>query len=204
MCFNKTDCDLVIAADGGYDYLKKSVIEADILIGDFDSITAVPDGKEIIRHPVEKDDTDSFLAYKLGLEKGYRTFVVLGGIGGRLDHTIANIQMLCNMAKNHSRGFLVGDGTVISVIDNSAIRFTKDNNGNFGVFAHNTSANGVTIKGAKYNLQNSTITPEYPVGVSNEFIGTEASVSVTDGQLLLIWYENQKEFFERINTYMEE
>ncbi len=202
--FQAHDNDFVIAADGGYDFLKKMGIEADVLIGDFDSISVLPEHKCIIRHPVEKDDTDSFLAYKLGYEKGYRNFVLYGGIGGRIDHTVANLQMLCNMSKNHSRGFLVGENTVISAIHNGRINFSKENIGKLGVFAHGKDAQGVTISGLRYCVNNSLITSDFPIGVSNEFMGEKAFIEVNDGTLLVIWYENEKDFIRKLKTYLED
>ena len=202
--FNADSSDYVIAADGGYDLLKNFNIMPDALIGDFDSVKSSPDHQNILRHPVEKDDTDSFLAYKFGYEKGYRTFVIYGGMGGRIDHTIANMQMLYHMAKNGARGFLIGENTVITAIHNSKFSFPSDTCGNFGVFAQGSDANGVCIKGAKYTADNVSITPEFPIGVSNEFIGEKATVSVSDGTLLLVWYESEKILLEKIKKYMEE
>ncbi len=202
--FNIKTSDIVIAADGGYDLLKKANIEADVLIGDFDSVASSLNHSCIIKHPVEKDDTDSFLAYKLGYEKGYRTFVIYGGTGGRTDHTIANIQMLSHMAKNDARGFLIGENTIITAIHNAKISFTGENNGKLGVFAHGNAANGVNIRGVKYTLEDGHISPDFPIGVSNEFIGTNATISVSDGTLILIWYENEKEFLKKINIYLED
>lgn len=202
--FSKNSDDFVIAADGGYDMLEKSGIKPDVVIGDFDSVSAPVKHKCVIKHPVEKDDTDSFLAYKLGYDKGYRTFVIYGGVGGRMDHTVANMQMLCNMAKNGARGFLVGENTVITAICNSKISFSAGNSGKLGVFAHGAEANGVSISGVKYTLDNGTVTPDFPIGVSNEFTGRCAEISVSDGTLLIIWYENEKDFTKRIKIYAEE
>ncbi len=184
--------------------LEQANIEADVLLGDFDSIDAVPNHQNTIKHPVEKDDTDSFLAYKLGFKKGFRNFIVFGGIGGRMDHTMANIQMLCHMAKNGAKGFLVGNNTVVSAIHNSAIRLSPENCGKIGVFAHGGVANGVSISGLKYTLDNGTLTPDFPLGVSNEFTGEKAYISVTDGTLLVIWYENEIGFINRIQSYLED
>ena len=152
--FSSGSSDCIIAADGGYDLLRNLNIQPDVLIGDFDSVKSPLNHKCIVKHPVEKDDTDSFLAYKLGYEKGYRTFIIYGGMGGRIDHTIANMQMLCHMAKSGARGFLIGENTVITAIYNSHIRFSCDTFGKFGVFAQGADANGVCIKGAKYSAEN--------------------------------------------------
>lgn len=191
--------DIVIAADGGYDILTKSKIIPDILLGDFDSIENMPEHKEIIKHPSEKDDTDTFLAYKLGFDKGYRNFVIIGGIGGRIDHTIANIRTLSDIAENGGRGFLLGNDAVLTVIKDK-IEFSKTSNGYISVFS-NEKDTIITEKGLKYSLENTLLSPSTTLGTSNEFIGERAEISVKDGSLLVIWYENQENFLKNINYY---
>jgi thiamine pyrophosphokinase len=95
--------DYVIAADAGYNTLKRLGITADLLVGDFDSLGFRPEHPNIVEHPPEKDDTDMMLAVKEGLRRGSRTFVILGGLGGRLDHTVANIQTLAFLPKQCAR-----------------------------------------------------------------------------------------------------
>lgn len=201
--FTVNEKDFVIAADGGYDLLQKSGIASDVLIGDFDSINSEIYHNNIIRHPIEKDDTDSFLAYKLGFEKGYRDFIIFGGIGGRFDHTLANVQMLSHMAKNDARGFLAGENTIITAIHNSKLSLPSTNTGKIGVFAHSSTARGVDISGLKYTLDKGEISPDFPLGVSNEFIGENARISVTDGTLIIVWYESILEFLNKIEIYTE-
>ena len=84
------DGDIIIAADGGYDTLKKLGIEPDLLLGDMDSLTEVPRALEKLVYPVRKDETDTHLAYLEGVRRGYTDFVIYGGVGGRDDHTFAN------------------------------------------------------------------------------------------------------------------
>ena len=155
------------------------------------------------KSPIEKDDTDSFLAYKLGFEKGYRDFIIFGGIGGRFDHTLANVQMLCHMAKNDARGFLAGENTIITAIHNSKLSLPSTNTGKIGVFAHSSTARGVDISGLKYTLDKGEISPDFPLGVSNEFVGENARISVTDGTLIIVWYESILEFLNKIEIYTE-
>lgn len=194
--------DLVIAADGGFDILKKRNIDPDIILGDFDSIEMLPEHQNVIRHPVEKDDTDTFLAYKLGLERGYRNFVIFGGIGGRLDHTIANIQLLLNVAKNAGRAFLVGNGSICSTIIDSKLEFSKYHSGNISVFAQGTTAKNVQIKGLKYTAEGISLTPEFPLGVSNQFVGERAEVSAKEGALLIVWSEKCESFLKNISDFL--
>ena len=115
---NNNSDNFIIAADGGFDILLKKNAAPDLLLGDFDSISKLPKCDNIMKFPVEKDYTDTFLAYEEGTKRGYRNFVIYGGMGGRIDHTIANIQTLANISKNGGRGFLIGNGTVITTITN--------------------------------------------------------------------------------------
>ena len=97
--------DLVIAADGGYAHLHG--IQADLVVGDFDSLGFIPAGESVVRHPAEKDDTDTMLAVKTGLERGETEFHIYGGMGGRrTDHTVANFQALLYLARRGARGWL--------------------------------------------------------------------------------------------------
>lgn len=194
--------DIVIAADGGYNILKDKDIHADVLLGDFDSIQELPDHNNIIRYPVQKDDTDTFLAYKLGWENGYRSFIIFGGVGGRIDHTYANIQTLLNIAKNGGRAFLIGDNTIMTTIYNSKLIFPDDFSGNISIFAQGAIAKNVTIKGLKYCVDSINLMPDIPLGVSNEFIGERAEISVKDGALLMVWNETVQSFLENIGNFI--
>lgn len=183
--------DLTIAADGGFDFFQKSGIQPAILLGDFDSIENLPAvTDQVIRYPTEKDDTDMMLAIKVGLSHGYRTFVLFGGLGNRIDHTLANIQSLVYLAKKDAIGFLYGNGTYITAIRNAWLVFPKRKDGILSVFAHNQTVRGVTLNGLKYPLTNATLYNNIPLGVSNEFIGKEAKISVEKGTLVVIWYGN--------------
>ena len=103
--------DFTIAADGGWLACRKTEVIPDLLLGDFDSLSAQPDFPNILRVPVEKDDTDTMLAVKTGLERGETEFHIYGGMGGRrTDHTVANFQALLYLASRGARGWLYGQG----------------------------------------------------------------------------------------------
>ncbi len=179
--------DLLIAADAGYLHLKKLNIEPDILLGDFDSMHA-PEDKEVIVHPVMKDDTDTMLAIKLGFEKGYKEFVIYGALGGeRTDHTVANIQSLAFIVDNGGSGTIVGDGERFALIKNSEITIPKGKNPTFSVFAYGGIAEGVTINGAVFNVENILVSPFFPLGVSNKIKDDKATISVRNGCLLIVY-----------------
>lgn len=179
--------DFVIAVDGGYEYVKGNRI--DLVVGDFDSLSYVPEHPNVITLKPEKDDTDMMVALKEGLKRGYETFYIYGGCGGRIDHTYANIQSLAYLADHHARGYLFTKSQVITMVQNDSITFPGDTLGYVSVFAYGEKAEGVTIKGLKYSLENEVLCDSFPLGVSNEFTGKTAEISVQKGRLLVI-YEN--------------
>ncbi len=185
--FNPSENDLVIAADGGYNTLKKLNIKPDLVVGDFDSLGKIPENENIIKHPVKKDDTDTLLAIKIGLEKGYKRFSVYGAIGGRLDHTVATLQTAAYVAENGGIAYIHDGNYTVTAIKNSAIRFTSDAKGYISIFALSGVAKGVTIKGLLYELNDAEITPSFPIGVSNEFLNKGSEISINDGVLTIIF-----------------
>lgn len=185
--------DLIIAADGGSAHLKRTVFQPDVVIGDFDSSACPTEGAEVIRLPVEKDDTDMLAAIRLGMERGFRFFRLYGGTGGRMDHTLANLQLLSFLSKRGARGLLVGNDTSFTAITDGALLFDEASTGILSVFAQGGTAFGVNLEGLKYPLTNATLLADYPLGVSNEFTGVPARVSVGSGTLLIVYTHTVKE-----------
>lgn len=194
----KQSQDLIIAADKGYETLLKNEISPDLVVGDFDSLNYIPNHPNTVLHPVKKDDTDTFLSVEEGFDRGYKSFVILGGIGGRrLDHTIANIQTLIHIAKGGGRGVLLGKNTVITAINNAKIFLPDKKRGFLSVFSFGAPAKEVEIKGFKYELSGAALDCATPLGVSNEFIGRKnAFISVKKGTLVIMWYENTRKILE--------
>ena len=176
--------DMVIAVDGGYRYLEGQRI--DLVVGDFDSLAYVPEHFNVIQLPPEKDDTDMLFAIKEGLRAGYQTFYIYGGTGGRVSHTIANVQCLAYLAEHGAKGYLIDSQEILTLLVNESITFDKSCKGYLSVFSYGESAKGVTLEGLKYLLSDATLTQSMPLGVSNEFVGKEARVTVREGALLLI------------------
>ena len=184
-----TDGDIVIAADGGYEYLDKIGIKPDIYMGDFDSAPKPQTNADIEVFKCEKDDTDTLLAVKHGFELGFKSFKIYGGCGGRADHTFSNIQTLAYIVSRGGRAMLFGTSEVYTVTD-SEVSFGGDMKGKISVFSLSDKAEGVSIKGLKYELEDSVLTNLFPLGVSNEFIGKPSEISVKNGLLLIIYYRN--------------
>lgn len=186
------DGSYVIAADKGIVQLRKKGVEPDLVVGDFDSLGYVPEARELVRHPVEKDDTDMMLAVREGLRRGYRDFILYGGVGGRLDHTLANVQTLGFLQARGARGLLYGEGTAVTLLENGAMCFPAAAQGTLSVFCFGDKAEGVSESGLHYPLENASLTNAFPLGVSNDFTGQESSVSVQKGKLLLLWQSTAK------------
>ena len=178
--------DLVIACDGGYVHCVERGLRMDIVAGDFDSLGYVPKHPRTVRLRPEKDDTDTGWAVKEGLKRGYREFVIYGGTGGRISHTLANIALLSDLAARGCSGLMIGQKTWYRVICNGGISFDSTERGYLSVFCLGDEAKGVFEEGLKYGLRDALLTKEYPLGVSNEFIGKQSRVSVREGTLLLI------------------
>ena len=189
--FKINEEDLVIAADAGILNPKKLGIEPDYIIGDFDSLGYTPDNTNTIIHPIEKDDTDTMLAVKLGFDKGFKSFRIFGGIGGRLDHTLANIQTASFITENGGNAVFYGTNESFTVIKNSKISFTENHKGNISIFALDNCKN-VSINGLLYELENGNLTPDFPLGTSNKFINRAAEISIAEGKLLIIWENEDK------------
>ena len=139
--------DLVIAADGGQGALSRLHARADIVVGDFDSLREAPDGGEVVRLPAEKDDTDMVAALRLALARGCRDIRIYGAAGGRIDHTIANLQSLNFLARQGARGVLVEEHYSVTSILNGEIRFAAASRGMLSVFAQGGEARGVYLEG---------------------------------------------------------
>ncbi len=190
--------DYVIAADRGFDSLMAYGVRPDLAVGDFDSLGHRPNHPNVIQLPAEKDDTDMVCALRRGIDLGYRRFILLGGVGGRLEHTLGNLQLLDWLALRQAQGFLVGEKTAATCIrDGMSIIFPPSMTGYLSVFCNSGTAAGVDEIGLKYPLDNYTLTGDFPLGVSNQFLGREASVSVKQGSLLLIW-EDKGDFYSKL------
>ena len=180
--------DLVIAADGGFDHLRKAKIEPHLFVGDMDSLASkLPEGLEKITFPERKDYTDMHLAFLEGKRRGYQDFEIYGGTGGRGDHTFANISLLLAIAEDGCRGKLVTEEEIYTVIKNDSLTLKGEANKYVSVFAIGEKAEGVTIKGLDYEVNDVTLTPDFPLGVSNRFTEKRAEISVKNGSLLVIY-----------------
>lgn len=184
--------DYIMAADAGVRTVRALGLTPSLILGDFDSLGETPAGALVF--PVRKDDPDSMLAVREGLARGYTDFTLYGALdGARPDMAVANYQALAFLANRGAHGVLVGKDYFASVVTNGHLDFPAGRKGKISVFCHGAPARGVTIAGLSYALMDGELFPDVPLGVSNEFTGAEASVSVREGSLLVFWQRMEAE-----------
>lgn len=178
--------DFIICVDGGSRHLKDLNVTPDIIIGDLDSAGSLPDGVGVLKFKSEKDETDTMLAVMHGLEKGFKDFLLLGGLKGRLDHTFANLCTLSYISRHGAKGHFADADNEAYFVENGSIAFEKREGYYISVFPFGKDAVGVTEEGLKYSLDNAVMKCEFPNGVSNEFLDGRGVITVKDGALLII------------------
>lgn len=184
--FTPPEGTYIIAADRGYLTVKQMGFTPNLVLGDFDSLDEIPQSCEIIRAVPEKDDTDTMLAVKTALERGYSQISIVGALGGRLDHTFANIQTLAYILKNGGFGRLMGENDTVELLNEGEYSYRRRAGTYLSLFAYGEST-VITTRGTKYDLTVHRLDNDFPLGVSNEIIGDKCSVSVHEGQLLVIF-----------------
>lgn len=179
--------DFIICADSGFDIATESGFAPDLLIGDFDSIKAVPENVCIITLPVEKDVTDTVAAFNEGVERGFNSFILFGGTGGRFEHTFANISLMANASKSGITFEIIDNKHIFRSITNSSIKIKHKENQQVSVFAFGDRAFGVTLKGFHYPLWDYTLDPfNGALGTSNHIVEDYGEISVSNGTLIII------------------
>ncbi len=178
--------DFLLACDAGVRNAAVLGVTPDLIIGDFDSAprpdTAVP----VITLPTVKDDTDTHYAARWLLEHGYRDITLLGALGGRRPElTLASYATALYLARGGARVLLADAGCEVRCLVPGAPLTLRQDAARpwayFSLFAFGGALEGVTIRGAKYPLQNARLTPEYPLGVSNEFAAGTVTLRCTAG-----------------------
>ena len=183
---------LVIAADSGYDNAKTLgyAERCDFVVGDFDSTKekAFCSRAKIVRVPAEKDETDTQLAINIAIENGADELYIVGGLSGRLDHTLSNLYLLEALAKVGIYATICdGKNRVRYLKERSSLLIQKGEYKYFGLILISENAKGVTVEGAKYPLQNAKLTRNDPsFAISNEVIENFAMVSIKKGGLFVI------------------
>ncbi|MGN1306481.1 MAG: thiamine diphosphokinase [Faecousia sp.] len=178
--------DFFLFCDSGLRHMEGLNAAPDLIVGDFDSHANPHLPVETIVLPCEKDDTDTVFAMKTAVERGFCDFLLVGVIGGRLDHTLANVSALLWLHHQGKSALAVDDYSELEIVSKAAVQIPP-RYPFFSLLNISGTAEGITIKNAKYPLENAAIQCDYQYGVSNEVLpGKIAEVSVAKGELLLI------------------
>lgn len=180
--------DYIIAADGGQNRAREFGLQPDCVIGDFDSTTLNEDFDCLyITYPAEKDLTDTEAALTHALEKGCRNVILLGGMGGRLDHTMGNIGLLDKYYSSFDHMEFIDGKNRMELLKNSGRTLKRDARYKyFGLVSLNAGASGIDIRGAKYELTGASLERASTLGVSNEFSEDTVEIYVREGTLLIV------------------
>ena len=182
-----SDDDFIICADGGIKHLNAIGKIPDVFVGDFDSCNAneLCEGIEIHKHNAKKNDTDTKLAIDIAFENGYGNIEILGGLGGRVDHLLANVFLLKYIHENGGTGKIVDEKNTILLLTDKVI-LEKEDNAFVSVVPISSTLNGVTNKGLVYPLNDYTMHLGTTRGISNEFADDFAQISIDTGEALVI------------------
>jgi thiamine pyrophosphokinase len=168
--------DLLVAADGGANVLRRLDMRPHMVVGDFDSLEddtqtwLDTQPGQILRLSPRKDETDLEIALLLAVERGAQVLDLFGALGGRLDHTFANITMLTMEQL---------DGRRVRMVDNTQELMVS-------LLPLSAAVSGITIQGFYYPLTDATLYAAHARGVSNILLASEAHIATRDGWLLVI------------------
>ncbi|MFR1797048.1 MAG: thiamine diphosphokinase [Ruthenibacterium sp.] len=177
--------DVILAADAGWKTARALGFAPTLALGDFDTAPA-PKGPDVLRLPTEKDDTDTFFAARKALEMGCSEVLILGGIGGRLDHTLANICTLLFLEQHGVRAWLRSETTLVRVLLPGQYKFPAQKDVYVSLFPMCGAVHGLCLRGFRYPLENAVLEPASTLGTSNEFAAQAGHVSFSQGTLIYL------------------
>ena len=182
------DGDLILAADAGFLTAQRMGVTPTVLLGDFDSLGEpdVPDGTELIRVPAEKDDTDTQLAVRVALERGATELVIVGGLSGRVDHTLSSLAILEDLNRRHIPAILTDGKNRVRFVRNSGALIARSKFRYLSLIAADPTVKGVSVDGCKYPLKNAKLSRLDQYAVSNEITGNCALVEIRRGGVWVV------------------
>lgn len=191
-CLENIDIDYVICADGGLEKVKKLGLKPDLILGDFDSVdsSVLENYKQLeietVTFPSEKDYTDMELAVEYAVQKGFKHVVMIGASGTRLDHTLANIQLL---EKYHNMGIdieIIDNNNHIKIIsDNADIKIKYEKDCFVSLVPVTETIEGLTLEGFKYPLNNVIVKRGTAFLISNEITQNIGRIILKKGTALV-------------------
>ena len=186
--------DLRIAADGGYRTARRLGEKIVLLVGDMDSLDGASAvaaeveqlGGEVLRVPAEKDETDTQLAVHEAVRRGADEIVIIGGLSGRLDHTLSNLAILESLGEHRIVARITDGRNRVRFLKNDSLLLANEGFRYLSLVAVDEKCRGVGAEGVKYPLTNATLHRTNQFAVSNEIIGPAALISVKRGRMYVI------------------
>ena len=180
--------DLIIAADGGLLNATALGVTPDILLGDLDSLGSAkpPKTTEVLQVPAEKDFTDTQLAVDTAIKKGATEIVIIGGLEGRLDHTLSNLSLLEELSAKRVHAHITSGANRVRYINSTSTLIPKSGYRYLSILCLTDKAKGVSAEGCKYPLKNATLRRNFQYAISNEIVGNCALISVRKGGIYII------------------
>lgn len=180
--------DLCIAADSGYKNAQLCGVKVSLLVGDMDSIAAIPEDKtlERIRVPAEKDVTDTQLAVEIARRRGADEIVLIGGFGGRVDHELSNLSLLEDLERDGIHAVMVNGRNRARFLDSTSTLIPRSGYPYLSLIAVDPVVKGVEIKGCRYPLDKARLTRRNQFAVSNEITGNCALIAIRRGAVYII------------------
>ena len=180
--------DYVMAVDGGYESLESVGVVPDMVLGDFDSLGYVPKGVRTSRFPEHKDKSDMELAFERAKQRRFDTVYAFGALGGRLDHTLANLQVGARFSEAGVTVFMVGEREVLAFVTGpDAFEAEARESGTVSVFALSDVCEGVFERGMEWDLDDVTLTSRTSQGLSNELVGEPVMIGVETGTIVIFF-----------------
>ena len=188
---SQTHYDIIICADGGIKNTLKLGLLPNIVMGDLDSIDVnaldiiKKENIEIMKYPKEKDETDTELVLDYLIDRGYESVTMIGCLGNRMDHSLANIYLLKKLLKNRVKAHIIDDKNDITLIDDEIV-FVNKRNSIVSLIPLTDQVDGITSEGLYYPLDNSVMVKDKPYGISNIVVENYAKVQINSGELLIL------------------
>lgn len=179
--------DFIACADGGYVYAKKLGLKPDLIAGDFDSSERPKNiAGRIVTLPRAKDDTDTMYLVRECVKMGFQEFLLFGCTGGRLDHTVANFCILHYLSENGKSAEMIDSENIIFTLSEGFQTVDNLNGHGFSIFPFGCSKCILTLRGFEYEIENSTISSDFPIGVSNILRSDHSVIEIKCGSAIVI------------------
>ncbi len=193
---NENNYDCLLACDSGISFFRRNNISPDIVLGDYDSastedVSFIKTLKEalVLTYPPEKDETDTELGIKTAIERGAEYIDITGATGGRIDHELGNIHILGRAANAGVSARIIDDKCRLSFLKapgTVSIKKSEQYGSFVSLIPFAGAAEGVTLKGFKYPLDNGILNPFESLGLSNEIEAEDGLIEVKEGYVLII------------------